>query len=106
VPQFLWHCLMKQILLPHNLVRYILVRAFFVTDNGPGNPYRVKRRAKPLLKIIGLTYHLALIGILTWIVIKTPEVASTSGVCVNGRGLQLVFLVRIVILLFLWLAQT
>lgn len=68
VRAFLWHCLIKQILWPPNLVRYILVRAFFVTDNGPGNPYRVKRRARPLLKLIGLAYHLALIGMLAWIV--------------------------------------
>jgi len=97
VPQFLWHCLIKQILLPHNLVRYILVRAFFVTDNGPGNPYRVKRRAKPLLKIIGLTYHLALIGVLTWIVIATPEVASTSGVLVVLGLLALIEAVYLII---------
>jgi fatty acid desaturase len=68
VPQFLWHCLFKQLLWPPSLIRYILVRAVFVTDNGPNSPYRLKRRAAPLLKLIGLAYHAVLIGVLAWMV--------------------------------------
>ena len=68
VGQFLWHGLIKQVLWPPHLVRYILVRALFVTDNGPNSPYRLKRRASKWMKLIGLGYHVALIVTLGWIV--------------------------------------
>lgn len=68
VGQFLWHCLIKQVLWPPHLIYYILVRAFFVTDNGPNSPYRLKRRAQPLLSVLGFGYHIALIGVTAWII--------------------------------------
>jgi fatty acid desaturase len=61
---FLWHGLVKQLLLPHLLLRYSLVRAFFIVDQGEGTPYRMKRYQHRLLKLIALAYHLALIGLL------------------------------------------
>jgi fatty acid desaturase len=68
VPQFLWHGLFKHLLWPPSLVRYILVRATFVTDNGPDSPYRLKRGKAPLLKALGLAYHVVLIAVLAWAV--------------------------------------
>ena len=79
---FLWHGLIKQVLWPPNLIRYIVVRALFVTDNGPESPYRQKRPAKPLLKLMGLGYHVVLIAALAgivWLGDATPLVWLPPG---------------------------
>jgi fatty acid desaturase len=62
VGQFLWRCLLKQILWPPALIRYILVRAFFKVDRDDGTPYRMIRRVSPKLLGLGLAYHLVLIA--------------------------------------------
>src|SRR5437868_5734239 len=47
--RFLWECVLKQILWPPKLLRYVLVRARFRVDRGADTPYRMKRRqARPL----------------------------------------------------------
>jgi fatty acid desaturase len=61
---FLWHGIVKQLLCPHLLLRYALARARFVVDQGEGTPYRMKRYASPVIKLAGLLYHVALIGLL------------------------------------------
>ncbi len=61
---FLWHGLVKQILLPYLLLRYALARAFFVVDHGEGTPYRMKRYQSRVLKLAAISYHLALLGLL------------------------------------------
>lgn len=66
---FLWHGLIKQLLLPHLLLRYSLVRAFFVVDQGEGTPYRMKRYQRRVLKLAAVAYHLALVGLLAAAVI-------------------------------------
>lgn len=65
---FLWHCVIKQFLWPHNLLRYILVRAAFVV-NAKDGPYRLKAKRSPLLPIVGAVYFLSLIGVLTYAVL-------------------------------------
>jgi fatty acid desaturase len=61
---FLWHCIGKQLLLPHLLLRYALVRARFLVDQGEGTPYRMKRYQSVGLKLLGLAFHVTLLGIL------------------------------------------
>jgi fatty acid desaturase len=60
--QFLWHCVIKQILLPLYPVRYALVRASYVVDKGKNTPYRMNRHQSTQVRLAGLVYHLALIG--------------------------------------------
>jgi fatty acid desaturase len=67
VGQFLWHCFFKQFLWSPNLLRYVLVRASFKVDQGSAS-YRMKRHATPILKLMGLGYHVALVGVLVWCV--------------------------------------
>ena len=45
--QALWNCVVKQILWPPLLIRYVLVRALFKVDRDDGTPYRMIRRARP-----------------------------------------------------------
>jgi fatty acid desaturase len=61
---FLWHGVVKQLLLPHLLVGYALARARFVVDQGEGTPYRMKRHHAVVLKLLGVGYHVALLAIL------------------------------------------
>jgi fatty acid desaturase len=67
---FLWHALVKQLLLPHYLLRYSLVRAFFIVDQGDGSPYRMKRRQSRVLKIVALAYHVGVIALLAAAVVS------------------------------------
>jgi fatty acid desaturase len=64
--QFLWHCLFKQLLFPPYLIAYVLVRAFFKVDHGPGTPYHLKRRTAKGLIFFGAVYLVSLIGLLWW----------------------------------------
>jgi fatty acid desaturase len=64
-PRFLWHCFFKQIVWLPALIRYVLVRATYVVDHGAG-PYSMRRRTWWPLRLLGLGYMLALIGVLTW----------------------------------------
>ncbi|MEI7683504.1 MAG: fatty acid desaturase [Planctomycetota bacterium] len=66
--QFLWHCLIKQILWPPALIRYVLVRAFFKVDRDDGTPYRMIRRTSRRLLGVAVAYHAVLIAGLTWCV--------------------------------------
>ena len=61
--QFLWHCFFKQILWWPNLLRYVLVRATFRVDMGNG-PYRMKRKTALPIRLLGLGFHLAMVGVL------------------------------------------
>jgi fatty acid desaturase len=61
--QFLWHCFFKQFLWWPNLLRYVLVRASFQVDMGNG-PYRMKRKTALPIRLLGLGYHLAMVGVL------------------------------------------
>lgn len=67
--QFLWHCFIKQLLWPPNLIRYVLARARYKVHQGDDSPYRMKRFSKPILIVASVGYVLALIAILvgfTW----------------------------------------
>ena len=61
---FLWHCFFKQVLLPYNLLRYVLARARYLVDQGDGSPYRMRRKTAPGLKLFALAYHVGLVGVL------------------------------------------
>jgi fatty acid desaturase len=61
---FFWHCICKQLLAPYMLLSYALTRVRFIVDQGDGSPYRMKRRQAPVLKLVGLAHHLALVGLL------------------------------------------
>lgn len=63
--QFLWHCVIKQLLWPPLPIRYILARARFVVDQGEKSPYRLKRRSKPMLKIVGALFLVGMVAALT-----------------------------------------
>jgi fatty acid desaturase len=63
--RFLWECLWKQVLWFPALIRYVLVRAFYVVDQGSG-PYSMRRRTWWPLRVLGLVYMLTLIGVLAW----------------------------------------
>jgi fatty acid desaturase len=63
-PAFVWHCFVKLLLWPPSLIRYVLVRASFLVDQGPDTPYRMIRRQWVGLRLIALAYHLALVAVL------------------------------------------
>lgn len=69
--QFVWKCIVKQILWPPLLMRYVLVRALFKVDRDDGTPYRMIRRAKPRMMLIAAAYHLVLIAVATWCVMES-----------------------------------
>jgi fatty acid desaturase len=60
----IWHCVVKQLLLPTLLMKYSLARAKFVVDQGEGTPYRMNRHQSAVLKGFLVLYHVVLIGIL------------------------------------------
>lgn len=66
--QFLWECFFKQLLWVPSLLRYVLVRARFVVHQGEDTPYRMKRFTHPLLRIVGLVYHVGLVAMLVVLV--------------------------------------
>jgi fatty acid desaturase len=66
--QFLWHCVIKQIVIPLYLVRYALVRASYVVDKGEGTPYRMIRRQSLKLRLAGMLYLFTLVGSLAALV--------------------------------------
>jgi fatty acid desaturase len=61
--QFLWHCFFKQIIWWPNLLRYVLARATFQVDMGNG-PYKMKRKTALPMRLLGLGYHVAMVGVL------------------------------------------
>ena len=63
--QFLWHCVLKQILMPLYPLRYALVRASYVVDKGFNTPYRMNRHQSKILTRVTALFILALIGSLT-----------------------------------------
>ncbi len=67
---FLWHCVLKQILLPLYPLRYALVRASYVVDKGEGTPYRMVRRQALTLRLATVLYLVTLVGALTASVIN------------------------------------
>ena len=62
--RFLWHCVLKQILMPLYPLRYALVRASYVVDKGEATPYRMIRHQSPILTLAAVSYLLVLIGTL------------------------------------------
>jgi fatty acid desaturase len=66
-PRFLWECVIKQVLWPVHLVRYILVRAAFKVDRA-GSPYRMVRRQHWLLSLGVAGYLVTLGGLLAGLV--------------------------------------
>jgi fatty acid desaturase len=67
---FFWHCVVKQLLWPPNLIRYVLVRAFFKVDRDDGTPYRMNRRAPLRMLLLTAAWHVALLAGLTVAVIQ------------------------------------
>ena len=63
-PAFVWHCFVKLLLWPPSLIRYVLVRASYLVDQGPSTPYRMIRRQWAGLRLSALAYHLALVAAL------------------------------------------
>jgi fatty acid desaturase len=66
--QFIWHTILKQILWPPNVLRYVLVRAQYQFERGDTGPYRKGRKTSLTLRLIGLAYHVALVAVLAWCV--------------------------------------
>jgi fatty acid desaturase len=62
--RFLWECVIKQLLWPPSLIRYVLVRASFKVDQSGKTPYRMKRRQARVLGLARLAYTVGLIGTL------------------------------------------
>ena len=63
--RFLWHCVLKQILIPLYPLRYALVRASYVVDKGEGTPYRMHRHQSRILTLGSALYLAGLIAALT-----------------------------------------
>jgi fatty acid desaturase len=89
--QFLWNCVIKQILWPPLLIRYVLVRAFFKVDRDDGTPYRMIRRAKPRMLAIAMTYHLTLVGVLTACVLQSSMAWLFAGAALCLFAIQLLY---------------
>jgi fatty acid desaturase len=66
--RFLWHCVLKQILIPLYPLRYALVRASYVVDKGEGTPYRMERLQSKILTLAMALYHVGLVGTLAGLV--------------------------------------
>jgi fatty acid desaturase len=66
--EFLWTCMLKQMLWLVGPIRYILVRALFKADGSEHSPYRRLTRTSPFVALFSVAYLLGLIGVLTWLV--------------------------------------
>jgi fatty acid desaturase len=66
---FLWHCVLKQILVPIYPIRYALARASYVVDKGEGTAYRMNRHASGWLTAFGIAHLVGLIGALAVVVL-------------------------------------
>jgi fatty acid desaturase len=88
--QFLWHCVLKQLLWPPYLIQYVLVRASFKVDQGDHTPYRMNRRQAPILAWIRLGLTLAILCttvVLAWSENRLLLALVPSGVWLGGIGL-------------------
>lgn len=63
--QFIWNCVIKQILWPPKLIRYIRVRARYASTGAGKGPYEAKGPRSGLLIAVGAAYLLVLAGVLT-----------------------------------------
>jgi fatty acid desaturase len=63
--QFIWECVLKQMLWLPGPIRYILVRAGYKPDAAEGSPYRQITRVRPIVVLFSALYLLSLIGVLT-----------------------------------------
>lgn len=63
--QFIWECVLKQMLWPPGPIRYILVRAGYKPDADEGSPYRQITRVRPIIVIFSAVYLVSLIAVLT-----------------------------------------
>jgi fatty acid desaturase len=66
--RFLWHCVIKQILIPLYPLRYALVRASYVVDKGEGTPYRMQRHQGRVLALASVLYLVTLVATLAGLV--------------------------------------
>jgi fatty acid desaturase len=65
---FLWHCVIKQMLIPLYPLRYALVRASYVVDKGEGTPYRMQRHQARILALTSALYLVTLVATLAGLV--------------------------------------
>jgi fatty acid desaturase len=66
--QFLWRCVVKQLLWFPSLIRYIRIRARYNSTGGGTGPYETKGKRSMLLILVGVLYLLGLAGTLTGLV--------------------------------------
>jgi fatty acid desaturase len=64
---FIWNCLLKQVLWPPKLIRYIRVRARYASTGAGKGPYGAKRPRSGLLIAVGAAYLVAVAGVMTWL---------------------------------------
>jgi fatty acid desaturase len=67
--RFLWHCVLKQMLIPLYPLRYALVRASYVVDKGEGTAYRMNRHQSRILALAAVVYIATLVGALAGLVL-------------------------------------
>jgi fatty acid desaturase len=65
---FLWHCLIKQALIPLYPLRYALARASHAVDRAEAGPYRRLRRPSRALSLAAVGHLLVLVGALAALV--------------------------------------
>ena len=63
--QFMWECVIKQLLIVPKLIRYIRVRASFNATGGGSGPYDVKGPRSKLLITVGVVYLALTIAVTT-----------------------------------------
>jgi fatty acid desaturase len=66
--QFLWECVVKQMLWLPGLIRYIRIRAKFASTGDGTGPYEVRKPRSGLLIGLGILYLIILMGVLTGLV--------------------------------------
>lgn len=85
--RFLWHCVIKQILVPLFPVRYILARARYIPDGGDGCMYRLKRKPNILIRrVTALTLIGLLVGLTAGVWYEQPILLAVLPV-IAGLGL-------------------
>jgi fatty acid desaturase len=72
--QFVWECVIKQLLWFPKLIRYIRVRAKYNSTGGGGGPYETRGPRSKLLVLVGVLYLAVLAGSLTALVMLDQPV--------------------------------
>jgi fatty acid desaturase len=84
---FLWHCVIKQILIPLYPIRYALVRAGYVVHQGEHTPYRMKRHQARALKLVHVLLTVTLLGALAcfvWLENAVQLACASLGIWLAG----------------------